>query len=143
MVGLIKSGRIRSGDKGSTDIEKRTSERNYEIGGGSIIKEQLSRVKDISRESALVQSFMGKSRILEMIEGWPVSGIFRHRVVGYHHHHHLSLASLKLLSAWLACSIQNFRENVWASQAGWWWWWWYLTTGGRKICQTGTRWGKL
>ena len=60
MVGLIKSGRIRSGDKESTDIEKRTSERNCESGGGSIIKEQLSRVKDISRESALVQSFMGK-----------------------------------------------------------------------------------
>ena len=125
MVGLIKSGRIRSGDKGSTDIEKRTSERNYEIGGGSIIKEQLSRVKDISRESALVQSFMGKSRILEMIEGWPVSGIFRHRVVGYHHHH-LSLASLRLLSALPACKAQNFRENFEASQAGWWWWWWWV-----------------
>ena len=59
MVGRIVSGRGRNDGKGRTDHEK--SVQNHEKDEGSIIKEQLAKVKDISRESALVQSFMGKS----------------------------------------------------------------------------------
>jgi len=56
MVGRIVSGRGRNDGKGRTDHEK--SVQNHEKDEGSIIKEQLAKVKDISRESALVQSFM-------------------------------------------------------------------------------------
>ena len=61
MVGRIMSGR--SDGKGRTNRETSADVKNYEKDDGSIIKEQLAKVKDISRESALVQSFMGKSFI--------------------------------------------------------------------------------
>lgn len=69
MVGRIMSGRRRSDGKGRTNRETRTDVKNYKKDDGSIIKEQLAKVKDISRESALVQSFMGKSCNLGLAEG--------------------------------------------------------------------------
>ena len=43
-----------------------------------------------SDRSTLRLSYMFDARILDITEGWPVSRIFRHSVVGYHtHHHHL------------------------------------------------------
>lgn len=67
MVGRIMSGR--SDGKGRTNRETSADVKNYEKDDGSIIKEQLAKVKDISRESALVQSFMGKSCNLGLAEG--------------------------------------------------------------------------
>ena len=63
MVELIVSGRGRSDGKGKMDHEEIGNVRNYGKDEDSKIKEQMARIKDISRESALVQSFMGKSFI--------------------------------------------------------------------------------
>ena len=61
MAEQIMAGKERRDEKGRTDHDEGANVKIYGKDNGSIIKEQMAKVKNISKESALVLSFIGKS----------------------------------------------------------------------------------